>query len=95
MMRKSRRLAKGAIAYVMEHHHDVIKVYITENDTQSIAFYIETKKYDTLLYLYGHQILLGMLEYFVTIEEYEICKCIVDGIKKFNKETNSKVPLKL
>lgn len=85
-----------AIEFIKKEHPENIRFVITENDFNSIALYIKTGSFDTMILRYGYLFTLSLLEYFVQIEFYEKCKEIVDCINRINGLiTEFEIPYKL
>jgi hypothetical protein len=58
-----------------------------ESTIRSISLYVEVNQvdiYGTMTMSYGILFTLAVLEYFISTEEYERCKTIVEGISRLN-----------
>ena len=69
---------------IRESNPDAVKFVVKQQDVKRILFYLKIRKYDTLMYLYGHPFLLGILKMFEKYENYEQCEEIVKQIKAHN-----------
>jgi len=70
---------------IRERNPSAVKFTVTPGDVKTILLYLKTRKYDTIMYLYGHPFLLEILKMFEENENYEECSEIVKQIKEHNK----------
>jgi hypothetical protein len=79
---------------IREKNPDAVKFVPKTNDVKSILLYLKTRKYDTIMYLYGHKFLLEILEMYETHENFEECAEIVKQIKAHNELTKDNISTK-
>lgn len=69
---------------IREQNPASVRFVVTPGDVKTILLYLKTKKYDTIMYLYGHPFLLEILKTFEKYENYEECNEIVKQINAHN-----------
>jgi hypothetical protein len=79
---------RDAIDFILSNYPENIRFVIGRNDFNSIALYIKTGSFDTMIMMYGYLFTLSLLEYFIRIEFYEKCKEIIDCIDRMNTLLN-------
>jgi transcription elongation factor GreA-like protein len=79
---------------IRERNPEVVKFVPTTQDVKSILLCMQTRKYDTIMYMYGYKFLLEILKLYEESENYEECLQIVEQIKKHNGLINDKIPTK-
>lgn len=56
---------------------------------RQLTFYLTNRQYFTVLFTYGHTLLLALLHVFEDQQQYEDAQKIVAAIRKFNTLTHS------
>lgn len=79
---------------IREKNPDAVKFVPKTNDVRSILLYLKTRKYDSIMYLYGHQFLLEILEMFEMHENFEECAEIVKQITAHNELVKDNISTK-
>ena len=69
---------------IREKNPAAVGFVVTPGDIKTILLYLKSKKYDTIMYLYGHPFLLEILKQFEAVENYEVCEEIVKQITAHN-----------
>lgn len=77
---------------IRERNPDAVKFVPKTRDIKTILLNMQTRKYDTIMYLYGHKFLLEILKMFEENENYEECDHIVKQIKSHNEIIKDKIP---
>jgi hypothetical protein len=70
---------------IREKNPEAVKFTPKTSDVKSILLYLKTKKYDTIMYLYGYKFLLEILEMYEMHENFEQCAEIIKQIKAHNE----------
>lgn len=65
---------------------------VDDATVNSVLLHLKTDKYTTLLYTYGSQFLLELLNYYEDLEMYEKCALIKETIESHNKLANDVLP---
>lgn len=79
---------------IRDRNPEAVKFVPKTTDIKSILLHMKTRKYDTLMYLYGYKFLLEVLNLFEKNENYEECSHIVKQIERHNTLVNEKIPTK-
>jgi len=77
---------------IRERNPDAVKFVVTPTEVKTILFFLKIKKYDTLMYLYGHQFLIEIMKTFEAVENYEECVEIVKQIQAHNNYFKENIP---
>jgi len=91
---KDETLIRIMVYEIREKHPDAVRFNPTPKDIKSILLYMQTRKYDKIMYMYGYKFLLKILELFEDVENYEECFQIVEQIRKHNNLINDNIPTK-
>jgi hypothetical protein len=67
--------------------------YLIEEQLDSIISFINRKNYLQILYTWGPELINGLLNHFVEVEDYNQCIMIRDTIAKHNKATGEQIKL--
>ncbi|RYD58671.1 MAG: hypothetical protein EOP56_03530 [Sphingobacteriales bacterium] len=59
---------------------------------KDIIFNITLHQFDTLMYAYGHKMLMCLLDYFTMVEDYLKCAAIVRQVRLHNSFFGDKLP---
>lgn len=73
---------------IRDRNPDAVKFVIDESTCKTVHFYLMTKKFDTIMYLFGHSFLLEIMKTLEQFEIYEGCAEIVKQIQEHNKLVN-------
>jgi hypothetical protein len=87
-------LVRIMIYEIRERNPKAVGFVPTTQDVKSILFHLKTKRYSTIMYLYGTEFLLEILNMCEENENFEDCAEIVKQIKKHNEQLNDNVPTK-
>lgn len=79
---------------IRERNPEAVKFVPRTSDVKCILLHLKTKKYDTIMYLYGHKFLLEILAMYEEHENYEDCSEIVKQIKAHNELVNDNISTK-
>ena len=77
---------------IRENNPEAVRFVPRTNDVKSILLFLQTKKYDTIMYLYGYRFLLEILKMYEKYENYEQCDEIVKQIRIHNEMLNDNIP---
>lgn len=87
--------AQELINFILLKYNDVLDTTIHKDDIKLINFYINIHGFTTLMSAYGYRFLLAVLKYFEFIEDYEVCKIIINQINIHNIQTQDCIPTNL
>lgn len=79
-----------------ESVHNFLKInfnHLPEDQIERIISFINRKNYLQLLYTWGPELLQGLLDHFVTEDDYAQCILIRDTVKNHNKATGEQIKL--
>jgi len=77
---------------IRERHKEAVDFVVNEYVVKNLSFYLKIKRYDSIMYNFGHKFLLGILELFEEAENYEECEEIIKHIKEHNKLLEENIP---
>lgn len=77
---------------IRERNPDAVQFVPRTSDIKSILLCLSTKKYSTIMYMYGYTFLLEILKLYEEYENYEECGEIIKQIEDHNKLITDKIP---
>lgn len=86
------QIVRILIYEIRDRYPDVVNFIVTPQDVKSILLYLITKKYDTIMYLYGYKFLIGILKMYEEYENFEECAEIIKQIKEHNIYFKEEIP---
>ncbi len=87
---------KDLINYITEKYQDILQgTPLQKGDIKLIDFYVNIHGFTTLMSAYGYRFVLAMLKYFESVEDYEVCKIIINQIHLHNTQTQDCIPTNL
>lgn len=78
--------------YAIREHKDSIPGLITEKMVRHLALAVEFQNWDTVLYVYGLDFLLAILDFYEVNEDFERCNNVVAAIKAYNDMMGDNLP---
>lgn len=79
---------------IRERNPSAVRFIPKTADVKSILLFLKTKKYDTIMYLYGHKFLLEIMNMYEECENYEECAEIKRQIERHNELLNDNLEIK-
>jgi len=79
---------------IRDKNPGLVPFVVTPELVKSMLFYLQTRKYDTIMYIYGYKFLLAIMHMFEEAENYEECQEILNQIEYHNKVLKDDIPTK-
>ncbi len=86
------KAAQDVYDWLYLYHPEAIKYVVDDEILKKVALYLETEKYDTLLFTLGILSYLAVIQYFTENEEYEKCQKMIDVIYRWNNKYDMELP---
>ena len=89
------REAEQAVCWVIDNYIDCVKFDVYTDTIKSIAVYLEYNKadsYSSMTMMYGVLFTLALIEYYTSIEYYEKCHQLQQGILRINDLYGANLP---
>lgn len=88
------QIVRIMIYEIRDKHPEAVKFIVTPENVKTVLLYLVTKKYDTIMYLFGHEFLLKIMNMYEGYENYEVCDDIVKQIQLHNTMFDENIPTK-
>ena len=70
----------------------VVWFNVDRKNAKLLVLYVETGKWETIMYLFGHCFLMALLAHYEQDEDYEKCAGIIDAVHAHNRLANDSLP---